>query len=213
MKEENKQREPYNPLDKVNLAKSVENAILSQAFLPLPPDEFTGVGIYAIYYLGDHPLYQKVGEYNRTPSSTGWPLYVGKAIPKGGRKGVFTSGGGGKSLFNRLRKHSTTIKQVTDLDLADFRCKYLTIDPIWIPLGEQLLINRYAPVWNSVVDGFGNNDPGGKRYGGKIPQWHKLHSGVGWVERMDGFGKEFDLEALKDQIIQSQEETFKKLSL
>jgi hypothetical protein len=55
------------------------------------------------------------------------------------------------------------------------------VDDIWIPLGESLLIARFAPVWNSLVDGFGNHDPGKGRYEGLKPRWDVLHPGRAWA--------------------------------
>ena len=69
----------------------------------------------------------------------------------------------------------------TNLDLADFSCRFLEVDDIWIPLGESLLIQFYRPLWNSVVDGFGNHDPGGGRYKGASPSWDTLHPGRHWA--------------------------------
>ena len=202
--------EPYNPLDKINLGLSVANAILNQRYHELPPEPFDGVGIYAIYYFGDFPLYHTNVKYNQE-NLNGWPIYVGKAIPKGGRKGVIATTVSGKSLYNRLKKHSKTIAAVDNLRVADFKCKFLTIDSIWIPLGEQLLIDKYKPIWNSAVDGFGNNDPGNKRYGGAIPDWHLLHQGVGWVTRMEDYGKSYELAHVEERISRHQSRVVKKL--
>jgi hypothetical protein len=194
--ESEKKKQPYNSLDKINLGKSVANAILSQEYSSLPPERFYGVGIYAIYYFGDDPLYKLISDYNKA-NKVGWPLYVGKAIPKGGRKGPLSQGDKSTSLFERLRKHSKTILAVDNLEIDDFKCKHLTIDSIWIPLGEQLLIDKYKPLWNSSIDGFGNNDPGGRRYSGAIPDWHLLHPGVEWVKRMDDFSENPNVEKIK----------------
>lgn len=49
-----------------------------------PPERFTGTGVYAIYYTGKSKLYAKYGELNRL--SYGYPIYVGKAVPKGWRQ-------------------------------------------------------------------------------------------------------------------------------
>jgi hypothetical protein len=51
-------RGPYNPLDRVNLARSVERALLAEPLSMLPLLEpFAGAGLYALYYLGDFPAY------------------------------------------------------------------------------------------------------------------------------------------------------------
>jgi hypothetical protein len=46
---------------------------------------FDGAGIYAIYYKGNFPLYVKISTKNKTGFVQ--PIYAGKAIPEGGRKG------------------------------------------------------------------------------------------------------------------------------
>lgn len=57
------------------------------------------------------------------------------------------------------------------------------VDDVWISLGETLVIQRFQPLWNHVVEGFGNNDPGSKRYEGKRPLWDELHPGRPWARR------------------------------
>jgi hypothetical protein len=51
-------------------------------------------------------------------------------------------------------------------------------------LAESLLIERYRPLWNVVVDGFGNHDPGSGRHQGKRPNWDTLHPGRAWASRL-----------------------------
>jgi Eco29kI restriction endonuclease. len=78
---------PFNPLHKRNLAASIAEALLESEPVPLgtvPP--FAGSGVYAIYYTGQHPAYTALADANR--DGKWWaPIYVGKAIPQGGRKG------------------------------------------------------------------------------------------------------------------------------
>lgn len=79
--------EPFNPLDKTNLGESVAKALLERAVTPLPPPEsFCGAGVYAIYYVGSFPAYEAVARANRDNTWSA-PLYVGKAVPPGARKG------------------------------------------------------------------------------------------------------------------------------
>jgi hypothetical protein len=49
--------------------------------------------------------------------------------------------------------------------------RYIAVDDIWIPLGESLLIEMFSPVWNVLVDGFGNHDPGKGRYNQQRSPW------------------------------------------
>jgi hypothetical protein len=80
---------PYNPLDKKNLGASVADALLERKVHPLGEiAKFLGAGIYAIYYSGDFPAYEPlVTHNNHNPFSA--PIYVGKAVPIGARKGGF----------------------------------------------------------------------------------------------------------------------------
>jgi hypothetical protein len=179
---------PYNPLEKINLGASVADALLSRAVLPLADlSPFNGAGIYALYYTGDFHAYDRLSKINRLQGPK-VPIYVGKAIPEGGRKG----GGASlsvelgirptKALFKRLNEHAESIKS-TELSVDDFSCRYLVVDDIWIPLGESLLIARFSPLWNLLLDGFGNHDPGKGRYNGLAPKWDVLHPGRAWAAR------------------------------
>jgi len=177
---------PYNPLDKTNLGISVADAILESepTFLP-PPDPFIGAGLYAIYYLGkSFRPYEPIANKNRN-GLFNWPIYVGKAVPAGARKGHYgTDVSPGRVLYNRLREHSKSIDEVSNLEIDDFRCRFLVVDDIWIPLAESLLINRLTPIWNRVLDGFGNHDPGKGRRAGQRPPWDVLHPGRSWAGRL-----------------------------
>jgi len=174
----------YNPLDKKNLGISVADALLAKAREPLPPEEpFIGAGVYAIYYSGDFPAYRSISLQHERGREI--PIYVGKAVPAGARKGILDlDAQAGTVLYNRLAEHSDSIKQAKNLHLTDFSCRYLVVDDIWIPLGETLLIRMSSPLWNRVVDGFGNHDPGKGRHQGQRPQWDVLHPGRSWAERL-----------------------------
>ena len=104
----------YSPLEIGELAGSVVNALLRQEQSPVPPTvEFLGCGLYAIYYHGDHPEYRAISDRNRE-SPASWPIYVGKAVPSGGRKGWAAEGDTPKGpfLFRRLRQHAESIEQL-----------------------------------------------------------------------------------------------------
>ena len=161
------------------------DALLSKTVDMLPPsDEFVGAGIYAIYYEGDFPAYQSIAAMNRN-SKYEAPIYVGKAIPAGARRGNVGLGvDPGKVMHRRLTEHARSIDSANNLDLAHFRCRYLIVDDIWIPLGESLLISRFRPAWNHVVDGFGNHDPGAGRRNQQRSPWDILHPGRPWANRL-----------------------------
>lgn len=175
---------PFNPLDKQHLGESVAQALLRQQARRLSDlKKFIGAGIYVLYYVGDFPAYSVISRANGDDKFLA-PIYVGRAIPKGGRKGASLSvTSTGQQLFSRLSKHASSIEQVSNLDCKDFFFRALVVDDIWIPLGEALLIAKFAPIWNQLIDGFGNHDPGSGRYGGLRPRWDVLHPGRPWAAK------------------------------
>lgn len=176
---------PYNPLSKRNLAASIVSKLLHQAPQELPPPSFIGAGIYILYYIGTFEPYRPISDANQEERFA-QPIYVGKAIPAGGRKGVegFDTPHG-HALCRRLSEHSESLKSANNLEIKDFRCRWLVVDEVFIPLGESLLISHFKPLWNVVVDGFGNHPPGGGRAKGKKPIWDVLHPGRGWAEHLE----------------------------
>lgn len=176
---------PYNPLDKKHLGESVAEALLETRVLSLPPNEaFVGAGIYAIYYTGDFEVYKDIQEANKGGRFS-WPIYVGKAVPAGARKGGFGLGADpGQVLYRRLDEHSKSINQTENLSVEDFGCRFLVVDDIWIPLAEALLIEKFVPIWNKEIDGFGNHDPGSGRRNQQKSLWDVLHPGRPWANKL-----------------------------
>lgn len=174
---------PFNPLDKLHLGESVAQAMLRQPATPMADlVGFEGAGIYAIYYRGNFSAYEAIARKNVRQNAI-VPIYVGKAVPKGTRKGGVLEKKPGKVLFNRLTQHRRSIEEARNLDIADFHCRFLIVDDIWIPLGESLLIAKFNPLWNKLIDGFGNHDPGKGRHAGLRPRWDVLHPGRPWAEK------------------------------
>jgi hypothetical protein len=189
---------PFNPLEKKHLGESIADALLERPVSPLPPAErFSGSGVYALYYTGNYKHYSPIAKAN-SQSEFRIPIYVGKATPKGGRKGGFLSETpSGSELYSRLRIHSVSIGHASNLNLKDFSCRYLIVDDIWIPLGEALLISRFKPLWNHVVEGFGINAPGKGRLAQQLSPWDTLHSGRPSVRGLTGEKRrEEDIEKL-----------------
>jgi hypothetical protein len=181
---------PYDPLDYENLARSVVDALMGQELQSLPPAAFSGAGVYAIYYLGAFPAYRPISS-----SEARVPIYVGKAVPSGQRKG----GGedtGGKKLYERLKQHTRSITSAENLSLEDFRCRYLVVEAVWIGLAERFLVEHYRPVWNVVVDGFGNHAVGQYRETGARPLWDVLHPCRPWARRLPAKRTFSDVEVL-----------------
>jgi hypothetical protein len=179
--------QPYNPLQKRNLAESIVRAILEREPRRLSDtDELHGAGVYIIYYTGDSPLYAPVAALNREGRFE-QPIYIGKAIPKGGRKGGFAdddSAAKGKALKDRLGQHFASVREAENLDESDFLYRCLVVDEIFIPLGENMLIERFRPVWNVVIDGFGNKDPGRRRSDQYRSPWDVLHPGRSFANKL-----------------------------
>jgi hypothetical protein len=177
----------FNPLDKKNLGASVAEALLARpAHLLTELSPFKGAGVYALYFHGDFPAYARLAQRNRSESPTA-PIYVGKAVPDGRRKGkvrldatVTTT-----ALFRRLKEHASSIDAAKNLRVSDFTFRHLVVDDIWIPLGEALLIAKLGPIWNSLIDGFGNHDPGKGRYLGMCSRWDVLHPGREWAKKCE----------------------------
>jgi len=192
---------PYNPLDKLNIARSIETELLTRD--PIPLADFPGIqgaGVYAIYYTGAHSAYAPVAEKN-AGRAFGQPIYIGKAIPKGGRKGGLTADASkGRALSDRLGQHASSVEQAIDLELCDFWVRHLVVDDIWIPLGENMLIETFKPVWNRAIDGFGNKDPGNRRKTQYKSPWDVLHPGRKVMEKLadSGLTRDFLLQRLKD---------------
>jgi hypothetical protein len=143
----------------------------------LPPEKlFDGAGIYAIYYFGDFRPYSLIAAKNKT-SNPLQPIYVGKAVPPGARKGGFGLGAApGSALFRRLGEHARSISETRNLRVEHFSCRFLVSDDIWIPLGESLLIEQFRPLWNILIEGFGIHTPG-KNRPQQTSKWDTLHPG------------------------------------
>lgn len=173
---------PYNPLEKRNLAESIQRRILQTDPLPLGDRAARlatgGAGVYAIYYVGSFEPYAPIAQANRR-GSWGAPIYVGKAIPEGQRvgSGIDSALTATRALNDRLLRHANSINEVENLQTADFWFRYLIVDDVFITLGEAVLIETFQPLWNVLLSGFGNNPTGGPRADQAISLWDTLHPG------------------------------------
>lgn len=163
-----------NPLSVDELGRSAALALMGYEPSVLPPDEhFNGAGVYTIHYDGPFPAYADMGNEQ--------PIYVGKAEPSGKRQGRTSARRSSPVLYKRLAEHAGSIRESENLDLDDFRRRWLVLDPIWIGLTEQVMIAQYRPIWNVVVDGFGLHDPGKTRRSQQRSRWDTLHPGRLWA--------------------------------
>lgn len=181
---------PYNPLDKLNLAESIQRRILGEPVHPLVDDDARartgGAGVYVLYYTGPFPDYSEISRRNHNER---WslPIYVGKAIPPGGRTGGLEQAARAVGVLrDRLRRHALSIDQSANLELGDFHFRFLVIDDVWIPLGENMLIESFKPLWNTSLSGFGSNPTGGPRSTQASSRWDTLHPGRAGAGRTVG---------------------------
>jgi hypothetical protein len=161
---------------------------------------FNGTGVYGIYYKGNYPLYKKFLEDNALEFKR--PIYIGKAVPFGWRAARSNlSNNETVSLSGRLRQHERSIQSCQDLDIKDFKYRFVILndeETDLIGTLESTLIRKYRPLWNSVIDGFGNHDPGKGRYNQAISEWDVLHCGRSWAKKLSGSPP--NLERIKEKI-------------
>lgn len=157
-----------------------------------------GTGVYAIYYTGEFPLYARISAANRE-GEVGWPIYVGKAIPKGGRiGGIGQAARATAAIRDRLRRHFQSVDAAVNLRAEDFSFRALVVDDVWIPLGENMLIETFRPLWNARMPGFGNNPTGGPRAGQRGSLWDALHPGRGGAGKPDADSVAEAAQAVRD---------------
>lgn len=175
----------YNPLDYASLSETLARELMSSELMPLSDiEKFYGDGVYALFYCGDFPAYQELSDINFSEPGT-LPIYIGKASPKTLTGSELDTGAVdaprvGTRLYDRVaRDHRASIEAAVNLRVEEFSCRMLVLHAIWVPLTESALIARYAPVWNSIVPGFGNHAPGKGRIAGKMSRWDILHPGRG----------------------------------
>jgi hypothetical protein len=151
-----------------------------------PPNALIGAGVYVLYYLGGFELYEAISVQNR--EEVRLPIYVGKAVPPGSRTGFAVSSDETADLFRRLSEHTNSLAQAVNLEVSDFRCRFMIFGQVerdLIAPVESALIRKYRPLWNAkVLHGFGNHDPGSGRYNQRRSRWDILHQGRSWASRM-----------------------------
>ncbi len=90
-----------------------------------PESRFMGCGVYALYYVGDYELYAELARRNKTAFTQS--IYVGKAVPQGWRTARTVGTFGATDLYRRLREHARSIEQGENLNLGDFRCRFVIL--------------------------------------------------------------------------------------
>ena len=152
-----------------------------------PATDFAGVGVYALYYLGSFDYYSHIARQNQQDCRQ--PIYIGKAVPAGWRTARTAHTDQDKALYQRLQEPARSIASVENLEVHNFRCRFMSLNGVetdLISAVESELIRTYTPLWNTVVDGFGNHDPGKGRYNQARSEWDVLHRGRSWADRLTG---------------------------
>ena len=170
----------YDPLTYENLMLGLTMRFEQQPTVDLDSASaiasIQGPGIYALHYCGDLSFYRSIGDGRS-------PIYVGKAVPPGARKGG-TLNHDAPALRGRIKEHLRSIQDVDNLDSGDFTVRVLAVVPVWITLAERFLVDHYQPVWNLCLEGFGDHDPGSGRYQGEKSWWDTLHQGRRWAAKL-----------------------------
>ena len=152
------------------------------------PERFHGTGVYAIYCVAKSGVYKDFHEINRTSFDV--PIYIGKAVPKGWRQGrAGNNDSMSYELHGRIREHSRSIELGDSLQVSDFHCRFMILESKesdLIGTVEAALIRKYQPIWNALLDGFGNHDPGSGRYQQAKSDWDVCHTGRKWAEKCQG---------------------------
>ena len=162
----------WDPFTYKNLVMGLVVHFERQKRLPLQEmenEKVEGPGIYTLYYEGEFSVYKPIADGKL-------PIYTGKAVPPGARKGSALDVDH-PALRKRLREHSKSIEEAGNLDVKDFSFRYLAVMPVWIVFTEQGLISHYQPVWNSCLEGFGKHNQGGRRSTTVRSWWDTLHPG------------------------------------
>lgn len=173
-------------------------------------DKFYGAGFYAIYYVGKHKPVKAYERITRRNQGGRWaePIYIGVADDGKSLRG--SNPQAGTALYNALKKHAKSIEMVNDhllLDIRDFYFRYVLNDPLNSDIAKRVLIDRLAPVWNTVIPGFANHNVGKTRLGQRRSSWDILHMGRPWssmcawnergtIEIMTALKAHYDIRAL-----------------
>ena len=153
------------------------------------PERFSGAGVYSLYYTGGFRFYSKYAQLNRLQYE--YPIYIGKAVPRGWRQARTTDvpNGTARELYSRLGEHSRNIGAGTGLAIDDFSCRFVIFEgdgSDMIGTIEASLIKLFKPLWNTVLDGFGNHTPGAGRFNQAKSDWDVIHPGREWADKCMG---------------------------
>lgn len=175
--------EPFDPLDVENIGVTLAVELVQQSLSGLPPYRFAGAGVYALYYVGNHPAYTELVSLDGGVGGSKYPIYIGSAVRENAKQGFNPRTTTQARMWTRLRQHAESIQGVVDAGddpdfrLEDFRCRYLVLNDAYITLAESVLIATFRPAWNGM--GFGSKVVGVRREGQVASLWDSLHPGRG----------------------------------
>lgn len=176
--------EPFDPLAVENVGVTLAVELLEQPLFSLPPSEpFVGAGVYALYYVGQHSAYAEIVELDHGTGGSKYPIYIGSAVRENAKQGFKLRASAKARLHTRLKHHAESIRSVmeggldSDLQLEDFRCRFLILNDAYVTLAESVLIATFRPAWNGM--GFGSKVVGIRREGQVPSLWDSLHPGRG----------------------------------
>jgi hypothetical protein len=176
----------FDPSNPDTIGRLVVLGLLAQDRVPLRELRPTyGSGVYAIYYVGQHPAYSEI-------SGTETPIYVGKADPDEPR--AATPREQGVRLFSRLADHRDAIREVEaysttnalpdPLQIQDFECRRLVCATNAQLVAERHLIDVFKPAWNSetkICFGISKHGDNSETRRNKKSPWDVLHPGRDWA--------------------------------
>ncbi len=166
----------FDPLAVENVGVTLAVELLEQPLSKMPPETpFGGAGVYALYYCGEHDAYSALCELDSGRFK--YPVYIGKAAGESAKQGFSPNGSGERKLYGRIVEHSRSINAVENLNLDDFRCRYLVLNDAYIALAESVMIRLFRPPWNGMS--FGSKVVGKNRMTGQPGLWDALHPGRG----------------------------------
>ena len=167
----------FGPLAVENVGVTLAVELLEQPLTSTPPpNAFVGAGVYALYYSGDHPAYEGLTRIDKGRHK--YPVYIGQAAGESSKQGFnFSSSTTKKKLYERIAQHAKSIDEVNNLELGDFRCRFLVLNDAYIALAEAVLIRAFRPAWNGMS--FGSKVVGKNGMGGNIGLCDALHPGRG----------------------------------
>lgn len=165
--------DPYQP--------EVLGRIIGETMLEPPRQDlaslhrFYGSGVYALYYVGDHPAYEPI-------AGTETPIYAGKADPP--TPLASTPVVQGEKLSGRLKDHVKSIRAATNLRVEDFQCRFLVVRSGLQKAAEDFLLDYFHPIWaDPICNGFGKHGDDPDRRSNTVSEWDTLHPGRSWAMR------------------------------